>query len=356
MTRLVKPPDPDRRTLRTPVVSIGIAVAATAAVLVIVTLGLTALNLWWQTQPAELNEPPNAGETLLYINTSELLIALAVIGAAAVAIAGIATIAIARRAVRPLSDTFRRQRRFVADASHELRTPLTVLHARIQLLQRRLGADADTAPIVRELGDDAQALIDIVNDLLDASTDTGAPPTTDQTDADQVIAAAVHTMRVLADERGVTIRIRTHASAAVLMPAVRLRRCVLALLDNAVEHSPAGTTITVTAGAVGHFVSIDVSDEGTGIRGADAEHIFERFTHSRTDLTVPGTAQTTGTRRTGYGIGLFLVRENVTRYGGSVDVMPTTGTGTTIRLLIPRATRVGTWWRGLALRERKRRD
>ena len=133
-----------------------------------------------------------------------------------------------------------------------------------------------------------------------------------------------------------TIRVVEPTSVAVRMPAPQLGRCVLALLDNALEHSPAGTAVTVTVERAGRFVSLDVHDEGPAVTGAAAERIFDRFAHRPADpAAAPRTTPATGPHRTGSGLGLFLVRETVTRHGGTVAVMPTTGPGSTIRLLLP---------------------
>ena len=325
-----------RRAMRTSVLSIGVAVAVTAAVLVAGVLGVTALYLWLQSSPGEQLEPAKPGDLRLSIDAGHVLLGLALVGAAAVVIAGVATVAIARRAVRPLEDAFARQRRFVADASHELRTPLTVLHARIQLLQRRVGPDSPAAPIAVELADDAQALITILNDLIEVSDEPAAPATDERADLAAVLQAALDTMQPSAAEREVTIRVVGSTPAVVRMRAPQLRRCVLALLDSALEHSPAGTTVTVAVAPAGRFVCLDVHDEGPAVTGAEAERIFDRFAHRPADPTAaPRAPSTTRPHRTGSGLGLFLVRETVTRHGGSVAVVPGAGPGSTIRLLLP---------------------
>ncbi len=327
-------PTDARRAMRTSVMSIGLAVAITAAVLVAGVLGVTAVYLWTQSDPAEQLEPAKPGDLRLSIDAGHVLLGLGLVGAAAVLIAGVATVFIARRAVRPLEDAFARQRRFVADASHELRTPLTVLHARIQLLQRRVGPDSPATPIALELADDVQALISILNDLIDASAVADAPLSDEPAELRAVLDAAVTATQPSAAEHGVTIRLEAPAQVSVRMPAPQLSRCTLALLDNALEHSPAGAAITVTVHPAGRFVSVDVHDDGPTIAGADAERVFDRFAHRSSDPTA-GSDPATPRSGARHGLGLFLVREIVTRHGGTAAVVPATGAGSTIRLLLP---------------------
>ncbi|MBN9326210.1 MAG: hypothetical protein BGO38_04705 [Cellulomonas sp. 73-145] len=342
-----------RRAMRTSVVSIGLAVAVTAAVLVAGVLTVTALYLWLQSTPSERVEPPKPGDLTLSIDAGHVLLGLALVGGAAVVIAGVATLFIARRAVRPLEDAFDRQRRFVADASHELRTPLTVLHARIQLLSRRVGPDHEAAPLVRELADDAQVLITIVNDLLAASDDAQPGPTPgsapdDDADVHAVVEAAV---RAAQASSTAPLAVRVHSGAtplAVRVPSTVLHRCVLALLENAFAHSPARATVTVSVERAGRFVAVDVHDEGPTLSGPEADRLFDRFAHrpsSSTDrppapadpdrtAAIPAAPDPTPRRPT-HGLGLFTIRETITRHGGTLAVTPTPGTGTTLRLLVP---------------------
>lgn len=267
-----------------------------------------------------------------------MLLGLALVGGAAVVIAGVATLFIARRAVRPLEDAFDRQRRFVADASHELRTPLTVLHARIQLLGRRAGPESEAAPVVRELADDAQNLIRIVNDLLAASDEPGATPgpaPDEGTDVHAVVEDAVFTAQTSAGPARLAVVVDSAAEPlAVRIPTAALRECVLALLENAFRHSPAGGAVRVAVARTGRFVSVDVHDDGPTLSAAEADRLFDRFAHRPPPPTapVPGAPH-----RAAPALGLFLVRETVARHGGTAAAMPATDPdgGTTIRILLP---------------------
>ena len=332
-------PNAERRTVRGSAVSIGMAIAFTAAVLVMGILGMTAAYLWWQSGPRERHEPPQPGDLQISIDAGHVLLGVAVVGTVAVVIAAVASVLIARRATRPLEEALERQRRFVEDASHELRTPLTVLHSRIQLLERRVRGDERTEPVVRDLAEDADALITILNDLLDASAAPNVLTADDVTHVDPLLAEARAVIEHDAAEQGVSVRLVGtlvgSGPLVVTIPADQLRRCVLGLLQHALEHSPAGGLVTLSAGRVGRFTAIDVHDDGAAVEGKEAEQLFERFERRR--LAAPH-APVVGTRprRTSHGLGLFLVREVVERYGGSAVVVPTAGdTGTTIRLLLP---------------------
>lgn len=303
---------------------VGLQITIASGALVVLVIAAAALFITQQLQPAELREPSAPGQPRIYIDSTEALTALVVVGVAAVVIAGVLSLILTRRAVQPLGDALRMQRTFVADASHELRTPLAVLDARLQVLQRGLQPDDPSVDTVAELRRDTHALIDIVTDLLLAA-DNGDRPTKPHPIGPSIEAAAA-SMRMLAAARDIRILVDGPAHAQTLLPPIGARRCVLALLDNAVGHSPDRSTIRVTTTVEHGQVAIRVSDEGAGITGLDPARVFDRFAHS---------SPTDKAGRTSFGIGLALVREVATRYRGTVLVEETSGRGTTMLFTIP---------------------
>jgi two-component system OmpR family sensor kinase len=227
----------------------------------------------------------------------------------------------ARRAVRPLGEALRLQRNFVADASHELRTPLTTLTSRIQIAQRRLERGGDVAEALDQLRSDADAMNDMLTDLLMAAE--GKAETTALAPVGEAMDAAVSRLQPLADDSGVTLEVIS-TDRAVRMPLPTLTRILMAVVDNAIQHSPRGGVVTIAAATARNDVEIRVSDQGSGIDPADAERIFERFARG----------SETGRRR-GFGLGLALVRDVLTRYAGRIEVESTSSGGTTFVIALP---------------------
>jgi signal transduction histidine kinase len=144
---------------------------------------------------------------------------------------------------------------------------------------------------------------------------------------DPIVRLACDSLRIIAEEQGVGIELEGSPRVNVLIPAASIHRCVVALLDNAVRFSPAGTTIRVTLRADRARAQVRVIDAGPGITGIDPARVFDRF--ARGDAAASD----------GFGIGLALVKGTVERYGGSVAVESTGVTGTTILLRLPRVRR-----------------
>ena len=123
----------------------------------------------------------------------------------------------------------------------------------------------------------------------------------------------------------------------VLADRDRLVQLLLILVDNAVDHSPAGGTVTVRVLAGDPMATIDVEDEGPGIPEADRVRIFEPFTR---------VAGTTRHGSGGTGLGLAIARRIVDAHGGTIEAGSPAGGGArfTVRLpeaALPRATTGG---------------
>lgn len=232
-----------------------------------------------------------------------------------------------RRAVRPLAEALSLQRAFVADASHELRTPLTLLSTRAQLLDRAVqageldaAARGDAAGVVH----DVQRLGEVVGDLL-AAADPRAAEQRAPTDLGLLVAAAVDSARAHADAAGVELSCEvTRGPAQVLGSAPALRRAVLSLVDNAIDHTPPGGVVRATVSADRRAVRVTVSDTGPGISPGAARDVFARF-HS-------------GGHRAGrphYGLGLALSHDVANRHGGQLRLLPAS-VGATFELVLPR--------------------
>lgn len=320
--------DADRAAVRRASWRVGIHLAVTTSVVVLVVLAAVVGFVLRHLHSSDTGDPPG----VIDVDSKDLLTAALLIGLCAIGLATVVSWYATRRAVEPLAKALRLQRRFVADASHELRTPITILDTRLQLMQRRQAAEDPMRPTVDQLRRETANLSAIVTDLLSATTvvDAKAPDTT--CDAMAVLRGVVASMDVLGDDRDVHLRLDGPGRAEAAIPAVALHRAVVALLDNALKHAPRGSRIDIDV-AVGHDkVSIDVRDAGGGVIGIEPERIFERFARGSTENA-----------RAGQGIGLSLVRDTAQRFGGSILLVDHDGPGAQFRLTLPaaRGPRVG---------------
>ena len=237
---------------------------------------------------------------------ASLLKAMGWAGLLALVFAAALGVLLGRRAVRPLAEALTLQRSFVADASHELRTPLTLLSTRAQLLDSQVRSE-DSAGLVR----DAERLNEVLDDLLVAADPRGNRPIA-PVDVAALVTSAVESARPHAVQRGVELTGPGVSEELLVLGAqAALRRAVLSLLDNAIDHTPSGGQVSAQVRAEGRSVVIEVADTGPGLDPGAARAALRRF-HS-------------GGQRAGrahYGLGLALTHEVADQHGGSLRVLP----------------------------------
>lgn len=322
------PENPDHVTLRKASLKVALRISAACAVMVLGLLAATALYLMNQLSHPEVPGPA-AGTAYAYLDSRDVLKAMAIAGVAGIVLAGLVGWLSARSAIRPLGDALARQRRFVQDASHELRTPLTILDTRIQLAQRNTEPGSRQATDLARIREDAATLTGIVNELLLAATADAPDRSAVPADLADAAAGVTGSLRLVADQRDVRLAFSADARPLARIDANALRRAVLALADNALAHTPPGGSVSITTSVEQGHAVITVADTGAGITGVDQARIFDRF------VRTSGTAGSQGQRS--FGIGLALVREIAVAAGGSVEVASTGPEGTVMKMTLPLA-------------------
>jgi signal transduction histidine kinase len=206
---------------------------------------------------------------------------------------------------------FRVQREFTADAAHELRTPLAILRARLETI-------TDTK-LKHELHDDIDSMSRIINQLLEvAELDAVVIAQSEQTDLTSVGSEVVQAMAPLALRQSRSVALMAAPEPVwVRGNAEMIRRAIRNLVENALRHTPPGTTVEVNVGKDG---SVFVSDEGPGVPAAERELIFQRFW--RRDRRRSG----------GAGLGLAIVRRIVDAHSGSIAVTDGAAGGAVFRI------------------------
>ncbi|WP_312676915.1 HAMP domain-containing sensor histidine kinase, partial [Microbacterium sp.] len=294
----------DQQRVRRASLRVGVLVALASAVIVAAGIGILVAVLVGSARPEHGGTPrPRADGDTVVVDIDHILPWVIVLGLVGMAMLGAVGWLAARSAVRPLGEALRLQRAFVADASHELRTPLTALTSRIQILERRAERGEPIDATVRELRRDALVMRDVLADML--MTAEAAQGGDERADVAVCIGDAAATVAAIAADNDVAVHVEAPEQVGVRMPPLTFTRLCVALLDNAIQHTPGGTRVSVTARTAGAAVEVRVSDSGTGIGAEDADRVFDRFARGAESG-----------RSRGFGLGLALVRETAERYGG----------------------------------------
>lgn len=220
----------------------------------------------------------------------------------------------------------RQRKDMVADVAHELRTPLTVLRGRLEALQDGV-VPFDPAEV-----DDMMAqvllLTRLVEDLRVLSLADSGQLTLDLRTVDlaELVRTAAAAQERRAADKGLGVVVTATEPVLVHGDRERLLQVLGNLLDNAVRHTPAGGTITLSARRAAGDAVIGVADTGPGVPESERERVFERF------YRADGSRGRSGG---GSGLGLSIVKAIVTLHGGTVAMEGAEGGGTEITVALP---------------------
>jgi two-component system phosphate regulon sensor histidine kinase PhoR len=225
------------------------------------------------------------------------------------------------------------RRDFVANVSHEFKTPLTAIQGFAEtLLGGALDDKANRTHFVEIIREHARRLARLTDDLLKLSRIEAGRLELEMRPirVEALVNGCVETARFKAEAKG--LRINVHLPEGI--PPVRgdgaqLGEVLQNLLDNALQYTPSGGQIDVSASANGEGITFTVADTGIGIPESELERIFERF--YRVDAARSREAG-------GTGLGLAIARHIVEAHGGRIWVESAVGQGSRFHFRIASAT------------------
>jgi signal transduction histidine kinase len=216
--------------------------------------------------------------------------------------------------------------RVIAEVAHEVGTPLHSVAGHLELLRKDLPRPLVTEDVARRLTiieTQVARVIDIIARLLDLSRRPSSEPRA--VDLEALIRDTAGIVRPGVARAGVKLEVTVEPG----LPPVRgredqLQQVILNLLTNAIDATPSGGRIHVTAGTGPGTVEIAVADTGSGIPVAHRTSIFEAFFSTKESGR-------------GAGLGLFITAAIVREHDGTIRLESDEGAGSTFRIMLPHA-------------------
>lgn len=213
---------------------------------------------------------------------------------------------IARSIVKPLEDSYKKQKQFVSDAGHELKTPLSAINVNADMLAREIGDNKWLSNIQYENG----RMNELVQQLLILARTGKVSMPKEKLDFCRLTAGEVLPLESVAYEKNITIKTEMEESVFVCGNSAQLKQLVSILLDNAVQYST-GNEVSLAISKERRSVRLTVINEGKAMESDHKRNIFERFyrvddSHDNSDGH--------------YGLGLAIAKAIVTAHNGKIVV------------------------------------
>jgi signal transduction histidine kinase len=224
---------------------------------------------------------------------------------------------------------------FYSVMAHDLRSPLNAMLMRADMLLRgrRGPLPPEAVADLQKFQGSIRTMVKMIKDFLDLASMEGVGYKIEQEEVDlsALVARIVEDLMPLSEANRVALTWRQEGAAPIVVgDPQRLTQVLSNLVGNAIKFTAAEGRIELRVRGSDRNVEVTVEDTGAGIAPENLAKIFERF------IRAPSAAQA---RRSGWGLGLMIVREIVEAHGGQVGVRSELGKGSEFWFRLPRANR-----------------
>ena len=234
------------------------------------------------------------------------------------------------RTLKPIEQTYAKQRQFVSDASHELRTPLTIMQGELDVTLKKERSPGDYQATLKSTREELKRLHALTEALLFvARSDQGQvysrPAPVDLTD---VVTEVISRLQPLADAKAITVSFEPPTAQLVVGGSeTMLRQLFTNLIENAIKFTPKSGQVLVSAEAFHRRIEFHVTDNGIGMTKIAATQAFERFYRADEARQHSG----------GFGLGLSISKAIVEQHGGTIGIESEVKRGTTVTVTLPQS-------------------
>jgi signal transduction histidine kinase len=230
---------------------------------------------------------------------------------------------LAGKTLKPIQLSVEAQKAFASNASHELRTPLAVMRNDIEVYLRNNSPTKELIKTTMSSNlEEISRMSNIVEDLLLlARSDNKTSIEKKDIDINALVKKMVERMKSLADSKDIKLTYIPSGPFVIKGVQDSLERMLLNILQNSIDHTPKGGSITAKVEKCEPQVVIYITDTGSGIAPDKLPHIFKRFYK--------------GDAANGTGLGLSIVKGIVDQHGGVISIESTLGKGTKVIVKLP---------------------
>ena len=232
----------------------------------------------------------------------------------------------AGRIIKPVAESYEKQKRFITDAGHEIKTPLAIIKANLDVI--KMDPDS-TEESLQDIDEQVDRLAGLTNDLVYLSRMEEAEESMVMSDVplSDIVSETASSFDTLAMDRGKTIEVDIEPMLSINGSTKEIEKLVSILLENAVKYSDESEPIKVSLKKDGRNCTFEVSNRTTEeVSSESLAHVFERF--YRTD-------ESRNSATGGHGIGLSMASAIVSAHKGKISARTTDGHDFTVSAVLP---------------------
>ena len=229
------------------------------------------------------------------------------------------------KTLKPIEDSYKRQKKFVADTAHELRTPLSVMKIGAEATLNGDNGKEEYKKLTQDSLDEINFLSSIVDDLLFlARSDDFKKVEFSKFNFGELVHKQIKLMKPYAGQKNITLHDNIHGKFQINGNKDYLKRLLINLIKNAIDYNKSHGKVIVSLQNKKQQIELKIADTGIGISRNDLEHIFDRF-YKADRARVK--------QSSGAGLGLSIVKEIIDLHHGKIDIKSKRNQGTEILIL-----------------------
>ena len=229
------------------------------------------------------------------------------------------------RIVRPIAESYEKQKRFITDAGHELKTPITIIRADADVLESELDGENEwIADIRKQTGRLAELTEDLI--FLSKMEEENPALRMEALSLSELVDETAQSFQSLALSKGKRFSASVAPNLQVRGDEKALGKLVSILLDNAMKYSTEGGTVELTLEKTGKNARLSVKNSTPPMEKGNADRLFERF--AREDLS-------RNSESGGFGLGLAIAKAVTEAHKGMIRAESENGASLTVTAELP---------------------
>lgn len=213
-----------------------------------------------------------------------------------------------RAVVRPLEESYKKQKRFITDAGHEIKTPLTIIDANTEVLEMEVGENE----WIKSIKNQIKRLSELTGKLvfLSKMDEESSILNFEDFSLSDAVSESAYPFEAIAKTKNQELLINVKPNISYKGDEYSIRQLVSVLLDNAVKYSPDGGIIKLSLSLDGKRKKLTVNNTVDKIEMGDHSVMFERFYRSD---------ESRNSQTGGHGIGLSIAKAIVAAHKGKIS-------------------------------------